>query len=187
MAHVFISYTRADAEFVDELIPALTSENFKVWVDRKNLKPGEAWGANIDEAIRAAFVLLVVVTPEAMQSQYVTYEWSFACGIGVEIIPLMVQKTPLHPKLDALQWVNFSRGWNTPLKKLIHGLTEAELRVLSRQIKHVSWKKRLEAVERLGQMSADPAISSLLEGAAQDKTSKRVKEAAKAALARWQS
>ena len=46
------------------------------------LRPGSDWRQEIDRAIRDSFVLIVVVSPDSKASEYVTYEWAFALGLG---------------------------------------------------------------------------------------------------------
>jgi TIR domain len=39
MSQIFISYSRMDREFVDELIGKVENRGFDVWVDRRSLQP----------------------------------------------------------------------------------------------------------------------------------------------------
>ena len=106
MSHIFISYAREDAAFVARLRAGLAAEGFEVWVDSA-LRPGNDWRVEIDQAIHAAFAVLVVITPDANQSQYVTYEWAYALGLNLKVIPLVLRATPLHPRLQFVQHVDF--------------------------------------------------------------------------------
>ncbi len=123
MGHVFISYARKDARLVDALRQKLKEAGFEVWTDSV-LRPGNDWRHEIDEAIRNAFALLVIITPAAKSSEYVTYEWAFALGLGIKVIPVIVKGTPLHPRLEFLQHVDFipRRGEDYPWERLIEGL-----------------------------------------------------------------
>ena len=123
MGHVFISYARKDAKLVDELRHQLKEAGFEVWTDSV-LRPGNDWRHEIDEAIRNAFALLVIITPAAKSSEYVTYEWAFALGLGIKVIPVIVKATPLHPRLEFLQHVDFipRRGEDYPWDRLLDGL-----------------------------------------------------------------
>jgi hypothetical protein len=123
MSHVFVSYSRKDAEFVEMLRQRLRDANFEVWTD-SGVRPGNDWRTEIDDAIRDAFVVLVVVTPAARVSEYVTYEWAFALGAGIKVIPMILQATPLHPRLEFLQHLEFSGDSEEsyPWEKLMDGL-----------------------------------------------------------------
>ncbi len=60
------------------------------------------------------------MSPEAKASEYVTYEWAFAWGAGVKVLPVIYKDTPLHPRLEALQHLDFTnrtiRPWDTLLQ-----------------------------------------------------------------------
>lgn len=107
MGHVFISYARRDLEFVEEMRAQLRDAKLEVWTDRV-LSPGSDWRLEIDDAIRNAFALIVVITPESKSSEYVTYEWAFGLGIGIRVIPLILKPTRLHPRLEFLQHIDFA-------------------------------------------------------------------------------
>jgi hypothetical protein len=53
-------------------------------------------------------------------SSYVTYEWSYALGAGVYVIPIMFRKTELPAKLQQINSHDFTAGgrWDAVLKEL---------------------------------------------------------------------
>ena len=118
MAHVFISYKREDVDFAENVSSRLEREGFDVWADSK-IAAGEEWRNAIDVAIKNSVSLIVIVTPEAKASEYVTYEWAFAWGIGIKVIPIMLRPTTLHPRLEALQYLDFTNIKSRPWDKLI--------------------------------------------------------------------
>ncbi len=127
MAHVFIAYQHEDADFAENLIHRIQKEGYKTWVDNISLRVGADWRAEIDQAIKDAIALVVIVTPEAKASEYVTYEWAFAWGSGVKVIPVLLKSTPLHPRLGALQYLDFTdriRPWDR-LLRLLNNATHA--------------------------------------------------------------
>lgn len=113
--HIFISYHHNDADFAKNLIKKVQLEGYETWVDNSRLHGGVDWRESIDRAIRDAFALIVIMTPDAKASDYVTYEWAYAWGAGVKVIPLLYKDTKLHPRLETLHYVNFtnskSRRW----------------------------------------------------------------------------
>jgi hypothetical protein len=114
MKHVFVSYAREDARFAGELTRRLRATRRTPWQDLRNLIGGDDWRVTIDDALRNADVLLVVMSPGATKSQYVTYEWAFALGAGVRVIPVLHKRTKLHPRLSLLQYIDFAAGNGTP-------------------------------------------------------------------------
>lgn len=125
MAHVFVSYKHEDGDFADVLKHKLVDAGFDVWTDI-NLQAGEAWREGIDQAIKQSFALIVVMTPQAKESEYVTYEWACAWGVGVKVIPVLLEPTELHPRLEALQHLDFTSRRIRPWDNLIKRVQEIE-------------------------------------------------------------
>lgn len=123
--HIFISYQHQDAEFAENLIHRISSAGFGSWMGSENLQAGQDWQVRIDQAIKSALALIVIMTPGAQRSEYVTYEWSFAWGAGVKVIPVMLQPTQLHPRLKTLQYLDFTNFSTRPWDKLIGALKVA--------------------------------------------------------------
>ena len=89
------------------------------------IRGGEDWRSEIDQAIEAALAVIVVMTPEAKASEYVTYEWAFAWGAKVKVIPVLLKGTQLHPRLESLQYLNFTNRNARPWEELTKVLREA--------------------------------------------------------------
>lgn len=122
MSHIFISYKSEDGDFADLLKSKIKDAGFSIWMDTDRLNAGQDWRARIDQGIKEAFALIVVMTPGAKASEYVTYEWAFALGTGVHVIAVMFKPTELHPRLEALQYLDFTkreaRRWDLLIKVL---------------------------------------------------------------------
>ena len=142
MTHVFISYKREDREFVTLLEQIISSHGLQVWTDAQ-IEAGEEWRIRIDEAIKNCFALTVLMTPSARASEYVTYEWSYALGMGKPVIPMIYKPTQqLHPKLSIYQALNLA---NNPkeldklvprLKKLLVAHEKEQQKKLEQEEKH---------------------------------------------------
>src|SRR5690606_30505196 len=72
--------------------------------------------------IETAFAVIVVMTPEARKSEYVTYEWSVAIGLKKPVIPIMLTMTALHPRLEVHHYLDFTnrsgRQWTELFQRL---------------------------------------------------------------------
>ena len=121
--HIFISYCHEDAKFASLLKDHLEDAQLSVWMDL-GLRAGEVWGEEIDEAIRGASALVVILSPRANASWYVNYECAFALGTGLTVVPLLLRLSPeeLPPRLATLQALDFrdpvSRPWAELLSRL---------------------------------------------------------------------
>src|SRR5437667_6577323 len=103
---VFISYSRKDAAFVDRLEADLQARSFHTWVDRSRLEGGQDWLDEIQKAIERSQVLLITLSPEAVESEYVRMEYRHARRKGKQVMPLQYRSCSEVPMdLNHIQWV----------------------------------------------------------------------------------
>jgi hypothetical protein len=100
MGHVFISYQSEDGEFVADMIRQIEGAGFSVWSDNERLRTGEGWREAIDQAIRDAFALAVILSPAASQSEQISYEATFALGVGVDVIVILRAPVKVPSRLE---------------------------------------------------------------------------------------
>jgi hypothetical protein len=74
LGKIFISYSSKDRSFVRSLTRRLWRERYSVWLDEKELVPGDALATRLSEAIEQAKVVLVIVTPNSVASNWVKFE-----------------------------------------------------------------------------------------------------------------
>jgi hypothetical protein len=125
MNHVFISHAREDSDFAENLENRLSQAGVKTWRDT-GIRGGQDWRREIDEGIRKAFALVVIITPESKTSEYVTYEWAYGWGCGTKVIPVMLKTTSLHPRLELLQYLDFTSRNARPWDDFLRIIREAE-------------------------------------------------------------
>lgn len=161
MSQVFISYKREEksSAFVLQLKEKLETAGFDVWIDQSLLRPGQLWIQEIDNAIKASIALIVVLTPEAHQSLYVTYEWSFAVGRGMPIIPLLLEETEIHRRLQDIQFIDFRNHWALPWEDLISLLQELETGITGKHKEIPPFVQR--AVDALDSYEIDDRMAAL--------------------------
>ena len=153
MNHIFISHCHEDGDFAELLENRLTQAGLTVWRD-VGIRGGQDYRREIDQGIKEAFALIVVMSPEAKASEYVTYEWAFARGAEVKVIPVMLKKTVLHPRLESLQYLDFTNRNARPWDTLIELLREAEIskpqeEVVAIEEVRIENKKERGAYERM--------------------------------------
>lgn len=92
MSHIFVSYSHTDKTYADSLFNSLTQMGFDVWKDSR-IRSGERWFPTIVEAIKTCFAVIVVMTPEAEQSEWVEKEILIAQKNKKRILPLLLDGT----------------------------------------------------------------------------------------------
>lgn len=92
---VFLSYSREDIESVSALLNTLDDICVSLWVDRLEMKGGDSFAGRIAQAIKHCKVVIVALTPNAVESQYVYKELALAVDTHKPIIPIQFGKFPL--------------------------------------------------------------------------------------------
>lgn len=122
--HIFISYSRHDSEFVDRLQEDLQIRNFDPWVDRQRLEGGEEWARAIQRELDRCQVVLVALSPDAIDSNWVRREITYAVMAKKRIIPLRIRDVDKVPILVAdLQFIDFLNAYDEGLRSLLVALT----------------------------------------------------------------
>ena len=122
----FISHSSSDSDFAELLKLKLEKHGFRAWIDTERLTPGIEWREEIDDAIQKSTALIAIMSPSAKKSEYVTYEWAYAWALKLKVIPIMLERTPLHPRLAVLQYMDFTNRNSRPWNKLYEVLRNAK-------------------------------------------------------------
>ena len=77
---VFISHSQEAKPLTRRLIEALKRSGLEVWDDDYDIYPGDNWAKVTGEALEEAEAMVVLLTPEALDSRTVRREVSFALG-----------------------------------------------------------------------------------------------------------
>jgi hypothetical protein len=129
MSEVFISYSRKDNEFVDELIHDLERNGVHVWIDRHDIEGGTAWRAAIAEAVRECSAFVIVLSPNSTSSKNVSRELSVAESHDRLIVPVIYRACDIPPgmeyQLAELQWINLTAmTYEEGLRRLVKVLNK---------------------------------------------------------------
>jgi WD40 repeat protein len=86
---VFVSYSRADLAFCDELVAALNARGFEAYLDKKDILPGEPWRERISALILVADAVLFVISPDSMRSEVCTWEVEETERLQKKLLPVV--------------------------------------------------------------------------------------------------
>src|SRR5690349_7674201 len=81
MGKLFISHSSQDDDFVRELRQALGYFDQDVWIDSRELRGGEPLWSEIQEGIEEASAFAVVISMNALQSEWVAKELRHALSV----------------------------------------------------------------------------------------------------------
>jgi hypothetical protein len=123
MQRIFISYSRKDSAFVRRLAGDLEKAGYDVWWDVSDLRGGDDWVRVIPAAIESSDYIIVVLSPDAVISEWVEKEYTQALGLRKKIIPIMLVRSSMPFALNTINYVNFSSGeYAENLKTLLTAL-----------------------------------------------------------------
>jgi len=89
--YFFVSYSREDANLQQRIVAELRGRGINIWVDIENLIPGSpAWEREIERSIRGAEGIIVLLSPDSNNSEWVRREISFAEQNEKRIFPVLI-------------------------------------------------------------------------------------------------
>lgn len=148
MAKIFISYSSRDAEIADQVYHGLIAAGHQVWMDREALKGGQDWLQAIQDNLIWADTLIVLWSANALHSEWVQDEITFARSKRKLIIPLRIDNTDPsnHIIINALHLVDLRDGDIQRAVERVNAAIEAPIRPgtfssdsYPRPLRRVSW------------------------------------------------
>jgi hypothetical protein len=104
---IFVSYARVHRKLVTPLVSLLRVDGRLIFQDESSILPGQKWEESLQEALQAAKKVIVFWCKHASVSKWVSREAERAAELRKDLIPVILDNTPLPPHLSAFQWVDF--------------------------------------------------------------------------------
>ena len=156
MPSVFLSHTSFDKPFVEKLANDLIRLGIKVWFDKWEIKTGESLTWKIEEGIRANEYLGIVLSPQALASEWVRSElgaaWVKQMNLKkVIILPILYQDCDVPLFLQDRKYADFRNDYSYGLGELASGFGIKNTALISpgnwrkfTKDKFADWKKYKE-------------------------------------------
>lgn len=111
MPDVFISYSRRDKAFAQQVVTALTDQHYDVWVDFEDIPFATDWWEEICAGIESADAVIFIISPDSLESDYCRLEVNHAVKNKKRLIPILYRQAepstvPAH--IAALHWIEFT-------------------------------------------------------------------------------
>ena len=103
---IFISYSHHDQEFALRLKRSLTELGADVWMDTDILL-GEDWSQAVEEQLKQRGLMVLILSPDAIESRHVTAEWHDFYDNNKPIIPVMWRQSKPSYQLHRVRYVPF--------------------------------------------------------------------------------
>lgn len=111
----FISYARADEDFVYQLAQRLKAQQVNIWLDLMELKVGHDWWDEIEKHIIQCSVFIIVMSPGSKQSRWVKRELLLAEQKNKPIFPVLLNGEGWSRLADT-QYEDMTDGIESPLR-----------------------------------------------------------------------
>jgi uncharacterized membrane protein YhaH (DUF805 family) len=106
-ASIFVSYSHQDAGLVKPVVGLLRATKDLVFQDVDAIKPGSRWRPQIEEALGVTQLIVLFWCYHSSRSAEVRREYELALSSGKDVLPVLLDATPLPEELNEFQWVDF--------------------------------------------------------------------------------
>jgi TolB-like protein/tetratricopeptide (TPR) repeat protein len=124
---VFLSYASEDVSAADRIAAALRAAGIEVWIDKSELRGGDAWDQSIRKQIKACALFIPIISRHAHDriEGYFRLEWKLAVDRShliapdqAFLIPVAIDDTPqsderIPDRFRELQWTCLPAGETT--------------------------------------------------------------------------
>ncbi len=127
MIKLFISYARADGiQAAVRLRGELESTGVTVWRDNEDMRGGKAWKEQLRAVLRQVDVVVVLLTPGAVTSKMVEWEWENALTLEKRVIAVLIYPCQVPEELGRLHYHDLSDSatYTLSLMKLVRDINE---------------------------------------------------------------
>jgi len=124
---VFISYSRKDDDFVLPLCKKLKEAGVEIWLDQWDIAPVDNWNKSIDDALSKCKRMLIILSPDAVDSDEVQGELYTFFKEKKPVIPIVYRDCRIPRRLNLIQHMNFTSsdlGDKTKIAELVKIITK---------------------------------------------------------------
>ncbi len=132
---IFLSHTTSDKEVVEAIGSWLTARGYTVWIDKWMLTPGDSLIDKIGEGIEASDKLVVFLSPESVESNWVKKEVNTGQilelaeekGLGSKfVIPVVLKPSKIPVMLRDKLYANFTnKDFDAACQELLNGILDS--------------------------------------------------------------
>jgi hypothetical protein len=128
--NIFISHSHTDSPLVSPIVKLLRINQSFVFQDSDTITPGKKWRDELMDHLNLSDLVIVFWCRHADQSTEVSNEWNRAIEQDKDVLPILLDATPLPPRLGHYQWIDFQNvvdhhsGFDKPAPTKTHPLPQ---------------------------------------------------------------
>jgi len=128
MPNLFLSYASQDKDLANKLVVDLRNAGISVWVDKNERLAGHDTVDEVYDGIRNSQFLALLLTPELIQSKWLSQELDTARveaieKDGVTIIPLIFKNSSIPEVLKTKKYIDFKGDYESGLTQFLQVFT----------------------------------------------------------------
>lgn len=156
-SNVFIAYAADTKPLAEELTLALQREGIQTWADFKDLKPGQLWKDEIENALQNAQSFVILVSPESKMTRWAEVEWRLALTNAWSdpqkmLIPVVVGENEVPPFLS--DWVPLRIDPGAQSGRWTSDILQALRSAPNRSIPRAGVHEKQKRTDRLNEMAS---------------------------------
>lgn len=110
---LFISYSRRDKPFVQQLFQAIEATGRDAWIDWENIPLTSEWFEEIKRGIEGSDAFMFVITPDSVTSEICQAEVEYSIANNKRMVPILrrevtpEERAKLHAAVSSHNWIFF--------------------------------------------------------------------------------
>lgn len=130
---IFLSYSRRDGQFTQQLARDLRQKGYSTWLDVGDIVAGELWRREIVDGIENCAAFVIILSSNSIRSENVVKELSLAESSNKKIFPVLLEEVDIPKEMKyqiaGVQLVSFiNSDYNKSLESLVAGFVNSNIR-----------------------------------------------------------
>jgi tetratricopeptide (TPR) repeat protein/GTPase SAR1 family protein len=124
---IYIIHSTHDDAVVTRIVDILSAQDIPLWVDHRDIQPGENWSELIQDALRESRAGLFVLSAASVRSKECTAEWRYILSSGKPLYILRLENVAVEDipyRLALVQYIDLMPDFDEGIQALIHILKE---------------------------------------------------------------
>jgi hypothetical protein len=130
LGHLFISHAASDDDFAQQVSDSLEAAGIRTWLDKAEMREGDAWQAQVSEALRSASGGLVLLSAASANSPLVASEYRYFLVQNMRLYVALIDTLPTHDipqRLLPLAYFDFTVHYEAEMAKLVQAIKTGEI------------------------------------------------------------
>ncbi len=132
--NIFLSFSRKDRDFAVKVKGDLQKLGFYVWTYNQ-ISSGSNWDNSIKEALENSDVVILIVSPDSVNSKDIKSEIAYAIDKGIHVLLLIYKKTMIPLHYQSIAYADLTSGYDIDkLYKIIKNIFDKDTIIIDEKL-----------------------------------------------------